>query len=111
MRLAEKFFSVFDAQNAFAEHDCTISPTLRSHSLARRVGCVNVILPAKKTFQKCSIGSKVSNFSPDRRRSEQSNQNQSNDDDGMGRWHFKNVFEEESVQFGHLPKDDELTNG
>lgn len=29
----------------------------------------------------------------------------------MGRWHFEDVLEEESVQLGDLPEDDELADG
>lgn len=45
VRLAEKFFSVLDAENTLAEHNCAINPALSSHSFACRVSCVNIILP------------------------------------------------------------------
>lgn len=50
-------------------------------------------------------------FSPDWGRCEESYKNQPNDDDGMRWWHLKNMFEEESVELGNLPEDNQLTNG
>lgn len=45
--LTEQFAAVLDAQDSLAEHDGAVHPALRPHSLAGRVGCVDVVLPTK----------------------------------------------------------------
>lgn len=45
LSLAEEFLSVLDAQQGLCDHDDSVHPALRAHTLAARVCHVDVILP------------------------------------------------------------------
>lgn len=87
----EQFLSVLYAQHGLRHHDSSIHPTLCTDPFA---ACV------------CDIYVVLTNW----RRHKQSHKHQPNDYDWVWRRHFEYVFQEECVQFGHLPEDNQLTH-
>lgn len=91
LRSLEQPFAVLDAQNRFGHHYRSVHPALGADAFAARVRNVHVVLAY-------------------RWRHKQSDEHQPNGDQRMRRRHLENVLQEERVQFGDLPEDDQLAD-